>query len=355
MRFAIIGPPQSGKSTLFSALTGQKPDPGHGAVEHLATVSVPDERLDHLFEVYKPKKKTPAHLEFLDIPGVSLADPGGPEEFRRTISTARQCYGIVMVVRAFESNDVAPYRGRIAPDADVNELHTELIFADLEQVMNRIQKLEKSVQKPSKTRDLEMRELTMMRRVQEALEHEKPVGTAIHNEEEQGIALSFGFLTHKPVIVVANVGEADAAKPPPFTAPHAEATIALAAELEAEISQLDRKDQASFLADYGLSEPAQARFLHMCYRALGLVSFLTAGGPDEVHAWTVKKGTTAAEAAGKIHTDMERGFIRAETVAWPDLKAHKDLKGAKAAGKMRLESKHYIVQDGDVITFRFNV
>lgn len=355
MRFAIIGPPQSGKSTLFSAITGHKLDPGRGAVEHLATVFVPDERLDYLFAAYKPKKKTPAHLEFLDIPGVSLAEAGGPAEFRKTMHAARQCYGIVMVVRAFESSAVAAYRGRIAPDADLDELHTELIFADLEQVVHRIEKLEKSTQKPTKTRDAELRELAMMRRVQEALEHEKPVAGAIHNEEEQGIALSFGFLTHKPVIVVVNVNEADAAKPPPFTAPHAKATMALAAELEAEISQLAREDQASFLADYGLSAPAQVRFIQTCYQALGLISFLTAVGNEEVRAWTVKKGTTALQAAGKIHTDMERGFIRAETVAWADLKAHKDLKRAKAAGKTRLEAKHYVVQDGDVITFRFNV
>lgn len=355
MRFAIIGPPQSGKSTLFSALTGQPPDPAHGRTERLATIEVPDQRLDYLFEVYKPKKKVPAHLEFLDLPGISLADPHGPAEFRTHMATVRQCYGIVVVVRGFASDSVAPYRDRIDPQADLDELHTELVFADLEQVINRIQKLEKSVQKPSKTRDEELRELALMRRVQEALEHEQPVSSAIHNEEEKIIATGFGFLTLKPAIVVVNVGESDAAKPPPFQAAHAEATLAMAAELEAEISQLEQADRPAFLADYGLTEVGRDRFIRICYQALGLISFLTAGGTNEVRAWTVTKGTTAAEAAGKIHSDLQRGFIRAETASWADLKANKDLKGAKNAGKLRLEPKHYVVQDGDVITFRFNV
>ncbi len=355
MRFAIIGPPQSGKSTLFSALTGQPLDPAHGRAERLATVDVPDERLDYLFEVYKPKRRTPAHLEFLDLPGISLADAQGQAEFRKAMDPVRRCYGIVIVVRAFESDAVVPYRNRVNPQADLEELHMELIFADLEQVVARIEKLEKSTLKPTKTRDAELRELALMRRVREALEAEKPVLAAIHNEEERNIATSFGFLTLKPVVVVVNVGESAAAAPPPFQAAHAELTIALAAELEAEISQLEEKDRAAFLADYGLTEPARIRFIRTCYSSLGLISFLTAGGTDEVRAWTIKKGTTAAEAAGKIHTDMQRGFIRAETVAWDDLKACKDLKGAKAAGKMRLEPKHYVVQDGDVITFRFNV
>jgi GTP-binding protein YchF len=354
MRLALIGPPQSGKSTLFSAITGQKLDAGHGAVEHLAAVNVPDERLDYLNEVYKPKKRTPAHLEFVDIPGHSLADAAGQTAFRKSMDTVRRADGILMVVRAFESEAALEYRNRIDPKADLEELHTELIFSDLEQVINRVGKLEKAVQKPSKTRDEEVRELAMMRRVQEALEAEKPVATAIHNDEERGIAASFGFLTVKPVIVIINVSEDAAAKPPPFEAPHALTTVALSAEIEAEISQLPEADRTAFLADLGLTAPARTRLIQTCYSALGLISFLTTG-EDEVRAWTIKKGTPAVEAAGKIHSDIQRGFIRAETVPFTELKAHKDLKGAKNAGKVRLEAKHYIVQDGDVINFRFNV
>ncbi len=355
MRFALIGPPQSGKSTVFSAITGQPPDPGHGATEHLAAVDVPDKRLDYLFSVYGPKKKTPVRLEFLDVPGVSLTDAHGQAEFRKTMQSARLCDGIVMVVRAFESDAVAKYRDRIDPKADLEELHTELIFADLEQVLNRVERLEKSVQKPTKTRDREIRELAMMRRVQEALESEAPVSNAIQNEEERAIASGLGFLTLKPVIVVINTDEADAAKPPAFEHQHAAATIALAAEIEEEIAELSEEDRAAFLADFGLTESARNRLINTCYDAIGLISFLTAGGKDEVRAWTVKHGTTAWEAASSIHSDIQRGFIRAETVAFDDVKANTDLKGAKNAGKMRLEPKGYVVKDGDVITFRFNV
>ncbi len=354
MKFAIIGPPQSGKSTLFSAITGQTIDPSHAPAERLASVLVPDDRLDFLAAIYKPKKYTPTHLEFVDVPGVSLAEPNGPKEFRKTMDTVRRCDGIVMVVRAFESDSVVKYRNRIDPKADMDELHTELIFADLEQVVARIEKLEKSTLKPTKTRDAELRELAMMRRVQEALEKEAPVSSTIHNEEERGIATSFGFLTLKPVILVVNVGESEITRPPPFTHEHARATTAMAAEIEAEISQLEEKDRPAFLADLGITEPAKVRLIRTCYDAVGLISFLTCG-EDEVRAWTITRGTTAVDAAGKIHSDIQRGFIRAETVAFDDLKAAGDMRGAKSANKVRLEPKHYVVQDGDIINFRFNV
>lgn len=354
MRFAIIGPPQSGKSTLFSALTGKPLDPSHAMSEQITTVHVPDARLDYLASLYSPKKYTTANIEFLDIPGASLADAAGQAEFRRRSQEARKCDGIVMVVRAFASDSVASYRNRIDAKADLDELHAELIFADLEQVMNRVEKLEKSVQKPSKTREQEIRELAMMHRVQKALESEAPVLSAIQNEDEHRIAASFGFLTLKPVIVVINVGEGDMAKPQPFEHGHAKATIALSAEIEAEIARLNPDDRKAFLEDLGLHEPAGTRLLRTCYNAVGLISFLTCG-PDEVRAWTITKGTDALNAAGKIHSDIQRGFIRAEIVAFDDLKAHTDMKGAKAANKVRLEPKHYVVLDGDIINFRFNV
>jgi len=354
MKFALVGPPQSGKSKLFDAITGQKLDPAHPPGERVATVNVPDERLDYLTAIYKPKKYTPAHLEFVDLPGVSLADAHGQEEFRKTMQTVRRSDGIVMVVRAFESAGVVKYRGRIDAKADLAELHTELIFADLEQVTTRIEKLEKSVQKPTKTRDAELRELAMMKRVRDALEKETPVASAIHNEEERGIATSFGFLTLKPVIAIVNVGEDQVAAAASFQHEHARATIALSAEIEAEISQLDDADRPAFLADLGLKEPAKLRLIHTCYDAVGLISFLTTG-EDEVRAWTIFKNTPALEAAGKVHSDIQRGFIKAEVVAFADLAAHKDMRGAKTANKIRLEPKHYIVQDGDVINFRFNV
>lgn len=354
MRFAIIGPPQSGKSTFFSALTGKALDPSQLMTEQLTTIQVPDARLDYLASIYDPKKYTRANLEFLDIPGASLADAPGQAEFRRRMQEARKCDGLVMVVRAFQSDSVAPYRNRVDAKADLSELHTELIFADLEQVVNRVEKLEKSTQKPSKTRDQELRELAMMQRVQKALESEAPVLSAIQNEDEHRIAASFGFLTLKPVIVVINVGEADVAKPAPFEHEHAKATIALSADIESQIAQLNPEDRKAFLEDLGLQEVAATRVIRTCYGAVGLISFLTCG-PDEVRAWTIARGTDAVNAAGKIHSDIQRGFIRAEIVAFDDLKAHTDMKGAKAANKVRLEPKHYVVLDGDIINFRFNV
>ncbi len=354
MRFAIIGPPQSGKSTLFSALTGKPVDPSLAMNEQITSVMVPDSRLDFLAEQYKPKKYTQAHIEFVDIPGASLADAHGQAEFRKRMQEARKCDGLVMVVRAFASDSVLEYRNRVNAKADLEEITTELLFADLEQVVNRIEKLEKSTQKPSKTRDQELRELAMMQRVRQALEGEAPVLSAIQNEDEHRIAASFGFLTLKPVIVVINVGEDDVAAPPPFEYAHAKATIAMSAEIEAEIAQLSPADRKAFLQDLGLEAPAGTRLIRTCYDAVGLASFLTCG-PDEVRAWTITKGMQAVEAAGKIHSDIQRGFIRAEVVAFEDLKAHEDMRGAKAANKVRLEPKHYIVQDGDIINFRFNV
>ncbi len=354
MRFALIGPPQSGKSTLFAAITGQPPNPAHAMEEQLTTANVPDARLDFLTSLYKPKKTTPAHLEFLDLPGASLADAHGQAEFRRRMTSARICDGLIMVVRAFASDAVTKYHDRIDPKADIDELHTELIFADLEQVVSRIEKLEKSIQRATKTRDQETRELAMMRRVQQALEAEAPVASAIQNDEERKIAGSFGFLTLRPVVAVINVDEDRVAAPPPLVYPHAAETIALSAEIEAEIAQLGPADRAAFLKDLDLAEPAGTRLIRSCYHAAGLISFLTVG-PDEVRAWTLQRGTEAVEAAGKIHSDIQRGFIRAETVAYEDLKSHGDMRGAKAANKVRLEPKHYVVQDGDVINFRFNV
>lgn len=354
MRFALVGPPQSGKSTLFAAITGHAPDPAHAMAERLTTVAVPDARLDYLTELYKPKKCTPAHLEFLDVPGASLADAHGQAEFRKWMQSVRSCDGILMVVRAFASDGVVMYRDRIDAKADLEELHTEIIFADLEQVTARIEKLEESLTRPSKTRDRDKRELAMMKRVRDALEAESPVSSVIQNEDEQKITVSFGFLTLKPVIAVINVGEDQVAAPPAFEHEHARATIGLSAEIEAEIARLAQEDRAAFLEDLGLAEPARTRLIRACYDAVGLISFFTCG-PNEVRAWTIRQGTEAVEAAGRVHSDMQRGFIRAETVAFDDLRANEGMKGAKSAGKVRLEAKHYIVKDGDVINFRFNV
>jgi len=354
MKLALIGPPQSGKSTLFAAITGQAIDPTQAGREQTAAVHVPDPRLAWLAEQYRPKKIVHAQMDFVDYPGFSLETPQQQAEFQRHLASLRLCDGLVAVVRAFENPAVPPYRGRIDPAADLNELHSELMFADLEGVTKHIAKLTKKVAKPTPTRDRDKRELALFERCREALEHDQPLSSVVHTDEEAGMLRSFAFLTDKPLVVVINVSEDQAAADPPLAPEHAKATIALCAEAEAQIAQLEEADRKAFLDDLGVSEPAGPRLIRACYQALGLVSFLTYGA-QEVRAWPVPAGTTALEAAGKVHTDMARGFIRAETVAYDDLRAAGDMKAAKAAGKVRLEGKDYLVQDGDVILFRFSV
>jgi ribosome-binding ATPase len=354
MRIAFVGPPLSGKSTLFRAITGMAATPHHAPGEQLAAVKVPDRRLDVLAEMYKPKKYTEATIEVLDVPGFSQETPAQATEFRKTLPSVRKCDALVAVVRAFDNPAVVPYRNRVNPRADLDELASELAFCDLETVTTRVERLEKGLKKPTKTHELEKRELELMLRLQKTLEAEQPITSAIQNDDERKAIASFGFLTEMPIIVVVNVNEKDAAKPPVFDYPHARAVIGLCAETEEQIAQLEPADRKAFLEDLGLTDPAKDRLVRVCYDAVGLLSFLTAG-EDEVRAWSIKRGSDAVEAAGKIHTDIARGFIRAETVAFDDLKAAGDMKSAKAANKVRLEGKAYIVQDGDVINFRFNV
>lgn len=354
MKIAFVGPPQSGKSTLFRAITGQQVSPHAVVGEQLAAVKVPDKRLDVLEKMYKPKKYTEATIDVLDVPGFSHETAAQQNEFRKTLPSIRQCDALVAVLRAFDSDSVQPYRNRIDPKADLDELLSELLFCDLETVSTRVERIEKALTKPTKTHELEKHELELMHRLQKALESERPIASAIQNDEERKSLAGFAFLTEMPLIVVINVNESQAAASPPFTYEHARANIALCADTEEQIAQLEPADRQAFLDDLGVKEPARDRLIQGCYNAVGLISFLTCG-EDEVRAWSIHKGSDAVVAAGKIHTDIARGFIRAETVSFEDLKAAGDMKGAKFAGKVRLEGKHYIVQDGDVINFRFNV
>lgn len=355
MKIALVGPPQSGKTTLFRAVTGRFDEPMHGGVsEQAAVVKVPDPRLDFLADIFKPKKVTPATLDIVDFPGFSQVTAQQQAEFRRHLPAIKLCDALVAVVRAFDDANIPPYRDRIDPRADLEELHAELIFADLETVTNRIDRLHKALTKPTRTHDQEKRELALLERCREALEKDEPVSHVIESDEERRLVKGFCFLTEMPLVAVVNVSDRDAANPPLFEYGHAQSIAGLSALTEAEIARLDPQDRAVFLADLGVSEPARDRLVRACYDAVGLISFLTYG-PDEVRAWSIPRNTPAVEAAGKIHTDIARGFIRAETVAYEDFRAAGDMKAAKAAGKVRLEGKTYVVQDGDMILFRFNV
>jgi GTP-binding protein YchF len=354
LEVAIIGFLQSGKSTLVSAVSGRAmPQAGMAAIEK-TSVPVPDERIEWLNNLYKPKKKTLAAIDALDVPGISLEDDHGRAAARKIINQIRTVDMLVLVVRAFESATVAPYRNSIDPKRDLDELKTELLLADLELVATRIERLEKQVTKPTKTQAQDKAELALQKRLQEAIESERPISTAIQTEAEKEMIKSLLFLTQKPMLVVVNVGEKDIGKEFKFDLPETVPVITLCAAVEKDLRELDAASRKEFMSDLGIKEPAAAKFVNSCYTALGLISFLTAGD-DEVRAWPIKNGTTALDAAGKIHSDIKRGFIRAETIAFEDLKTLGDEKAVKAAGKMRLEGKTYIVKDGDIINFRFNV
>jgi len=356
VKVALVGLMQSGKSTLFSAVSGKAvPAPGSTAIEE-AMVAVPDERLDWLAEYYQPKKTIHATIDCLDLPGFNFADEHGRAAARRLVGQIATVDALVLVVRAFEDAAVPPYGGSVNPAANLSELKTELLLSDLELVATRIGKLERQVTKPTKTHAQDKAELALYKKLQETIESEKPISSAIETQEELETVKSLGFLTLKPMVVAINTGEGQAGEGLSLDDMVDEnvPVINICAKLEYELAQLDEKSRAEFMKDLGITESAVKKFVNSCYSAVGLVSFFTPAS-GELRAWPIRRGSRAVDAAGKIHTDMKRGFIRAETFASEDLKGHGSEKALKAAGKIRLEGKDYIVQDGDVIHFRFNV
>ena len=356
MKVALLGLLQSGKSTILSAVSGKKIPPiGSTAIEE-AIVPVPDERLGWLTEYYKPKKTTYATIDCLDLPGFNFTDEHGRAAARRLINQIRTVELLVLVVRSFENPAVPAYRNKVNPAGDLAELKTEMLLADLELVATRIERLEKQVHKPTKTQSQDKAELALQKKLQQAIESEKPISSAIETEAELKMIKSLGFLTLRPIVVAVNVSEDQLDKKFDFSGEidSSVPVIAMCAKLEHELAQLDDESRAEFMADLGIAESAASKFVKSCYSALGLISFLTVGS-DEVRAWPIKQGTIAHDAAGKVHSDIQRGFIRAETFAFDDLKEVGSEKALKAAGKTRLEGKDYIVQDGDLINFRFNV
>jgi len=355
MKTAIIGLMQSGKSTLFAALSGKKITPSGSMHIEEAIVPVPDDRLDFLTELYNPKKTTQATIDCLDIPGFSFLDDHARQAARRLINKIRTNELLVFVVRAFENSSVPPYRKSVDPRRDLNELKTELLLADLELVTTRIDKLQKQIKRPTKTQAKDKAELELQLKLQETIEAEKPLSTVIQTEEQLEMVKSLGLLTLKPFVIAVNIGEENLKQTFDFSDICPDIPlITISAELEHELAQLDAQSKKEFMADLGIKEPATVKFARTCYSALGLISFLTIGS-DEVRAWPIKKGTSALDAAGKVHTDIKRGFIRAETITYEDLKILGSEKDVKAAGKARLEGKQYIVNDGDIINFRFNI
>jgi GTP-binding protein YchF len=358
LKVAILGLLQSGKSTLLAGLSGKAiPPVGSTKIEE-AIVPVPDARLDWLTEYYKPKKTTYATLDCLDLPGFNFTDEHGRAAARRLINQIRITDLLVLVVRAFENPAVPPYRGSIAPARDLSELKTELLLADLELVTTRIENLDKQIHKsaPAHAHDKDKAELELQKKLQQAIESEKPISSVIETDEQLEMIKSLGFLTLKPIVVVVNVGEKQLDAKIDFTKviDSSVPVITLCAELEYELAQLDADSRREFMADLGITELEAGRFVNSCYSAIGEISFLTTVS-DELRAWPIKKGTVALDAAGKVHTDIKRGFIRAEIFSFDDLKKLGGEKAVRAAGKIRIEGKNYVVQDGDIINFRFNV
>ena len=357
MKLGIVGLPNVGKTTLFNALTGSQAETGAytvaGAKPNVGVAKVPDERLDWLAEYYHPKKYSPATIEFVDVPGVSSGGKGN-----EVFQAIRQVDALVEVVRCFDDESIFLEKADAVRDAESFEL--ELILADIEIVERRLDRAKKNAKSGDKKykREAEMCEALIAH-----LEEEKPARDFPFTDEDKDILTDGGLLTVKPVIYAANMDEsgmADLDNNANYKAlkAHAEAqgaaVLPVAAKFEEDIAGLDAEEAQMFMADLGLSETGLDRLIKTSYDLLGYISFLTAG-EDDVHAWTIVKGTKAPKAAGKIHTDIERGFIRAEIVAFEDLKACGSMAAAKEKGLFRLEGKDYVMADGDVTMFRFNV
>ena len=361
MEVGIIGLPYSGKSTLFSTLTGQDVPPASGAgrVEvHRGVVQVPDERLDALTEIFRPRKKVPAAIEFLDVGGVEAerGQGGFDAQFLQVLKTTD---ALCLILRDFENQFYPHPAGRIDPRADFRLVETEFLLSDLAIVENRLVRLEKQLMKARDEKG--QRELALLKRCAAQLEQEKPLRELSFTEEELKQLKGFQFLTAKPLVVVINVDESRVQEASRIEAAFSDlagrpgvVVVALCAKIEQELSQLAEDERQEFLQELGIDEPALPRMIRATYELLGLISFFTVG-EDECRAWTIRAGTPVQKAAGVIHSDLERGFIRAEVVHYDTFIQYKSLSACRDKGLLRLEGKDYIVQDGDIITVRFNV